>query len=110
MSGVHRVAQALTRALADLVDEVDLLALAPRAPALTDLPVPLVHGRLGGQAWEQLELPRTRGDRLLLSPCNTGPLAVSDQVVLIHDAQPWLQPGAYSPAFRAWYHLLLPKL
>lgn len=110
MSGVDRVAQELTRALAALGDEVDLQAFAPRPPALAELPVPLTHGRLGGQAWEQLELPRARGDRLLFSPCNTGPLAVRNQVLLIHDAQPWLQPEAYSLAFRAWYYLLLPKL
>jgi glycosyltransferase involved in cell wall biosynthesis len=110
MSGVDRAAQELSRALMAMGDEVDLRAFAPKAPALAELPVSLTHGRLGGQAWEQLELPRARGDRLLFSPCNTGPLAVRDQVVLIHDAQPWLQPQAYSPAFRAWYRLLLPKL
>ena len=70
----------------------------------------MVHGRLDGQAWEQFELPMARGGKLLFSPCNIGPLAVRDQVVLIHDAQPWLQPEAYSPAFRAWYRMLLPQL
>ena len=110
LSGVDRVAQELTRALAELGDEVELRGLAPKGVAMAELPVTLNHGRLGGQAWEQLELPWARGDGLLFSPCNTGPLAVRDQVVLIHDAQPWLQPGAYSRAFRAWYYLLLPKL
>lgn len=110
LSGVDRVAQELTRALVALGDEVDIVALAPRAPLLAELPVPITHGRLKGQAWEQLELPAARGDRLLFSPCNTGPVTVRDQVVLIHDAQPWLQPEAYSPAFRAWYRLMLPRL
>lgn len=110
LSGVDRVAQELTRALVALGDEVELRAFAPKSPVFAELPLPIVHGRLGGQAWEQLELPVARGGDLLLSPCNTGPLAVREQVVLIHDAQPWLQPEAYSPAFRAWYRLLLPQL
>ncbi|MFC4440900.1 glycosyltransferase family 4 protein [Caulobacter henricii] len=91
-------------------DEVEVSAFAPKARALAELPIPMVHGHLGGQVWEQFELPSMRGDRCLFSPCNTGPMAVRDQVVLIHDAQPWLQPEAYSPAFRAWYRFLLPQL
>lgn len=110
LSGVDRVAQELTRALIALEDEVELRAFAPKAPAFAEFPLPIVHGQLGGQAWEQLELPAARCADLLFSPCNTGPLAVREQVVLIHDAQPWLQPEAYSPAFRAWYRLLLPRL
>lgn len=110
LSGVDRVAQELTRALVELGDAVEIRAFAPKAAVFAELPVPIVHGRLGGQAWEQLELPIARGGELLFSPCNTGPLAVRDQLVLIHDAQPWLQPEAYSPAFRAWYRLLLPQL
>jgi glycosyltransferase involved in cell wall biosynthesis len=110
LSGVDRVAHELTRALVALSDDVEIFAFAPKAKALCELPVPILHGRFVGQAWEQLELPFKRGDRWLFSPCNTGPVAVRDQVVLIHDAQPWLQPEAYSPAFRAWYHFLLPQL
>ena len=110
LSGVDRVAEELTRALYALSDQVEISALAPKAAALTDLPVPIKHGRLAGQAWEQLELPLATRDRCLLSLCNTGPLTVRDQVVLVHDAQPWLQPQAYSPAFRTWYHLMLPLL
>ena len=110
MSGVDRVALELTRAVLALGDGVDIVGLAPNRPLLTDLPVSIARGRLKGQAWEQLELPWARGDRLLFSPCNTGPMMVRDQAVLIHDAQPWLQPEAYSLAFRAWYRLLLPRL
>lgn len=110
LSGVDRVAQELTRALAAFGDEVDIVGLAPKAPLVTELTVPITHGRLKGQVWEQLELPGAQGDRLLFSPCNIGPVTVRNQVVLIHDAQPWLLPEAYSPAFRAWYRLLLPRL
>lgn len=110
LSGVDRVAQEMTRALVALGGDIEVSAKLPRVQALVDLPIPAVHGGLNGHAWEQLELPTKLGDRWLFSPCNTGPLAVRNQVVLMHDAQTWSQPETYSPAFRAWYRVLLPLL
>lgn len=63
-----------------------------------------------GHFWEQCVLPlRCRGG-LLFSPSNTGPLAVSNQVVTMHDMAPLDHPEWLSPAFVAWYGFLMPRL
>ena len=63
-----------------------------------------------GHRWEQASLPlRCRGG-LLWSPCNTGPLAVSRQVVTIHDATFADTPECFGRAFAAWYGWLIPRL
>ena len=63
-------------------------------------------GRLTGHAWEQCELPLATRGRPLVNLCNTAPLALTRQVVVIHDAGVFDIPQAYQPAFRAWYRLL----
>jgi glycosyltransferase involved in cell wall biosynthesis len=63
-----------------------------------------------GHLWEQLYLPAASRGRLLWSPNNTGPIAVSRQVCTIHDIIPIDRPDWFSPRFSAWYQWLLPKL
>ncbi len=64
-----------------------------------------------GHAWEQMVLPSmlVKGD-LLWSPTNSGPLAVRDQVVTIHDLSFWDHPEWFEPTFAAWYRFLVPRL
>jgi glycosyltransferase involved in cell wall biosynthesis len=68
-----------------------------------------LHG-LKGHAWEQLVLPRKVRGRLLWSPSNTGPLAVSRQVVTIHDLAFLDVPATQADRFRRWYAFLVPRL
>ncbi len=64
-----------------------------------------------GHAWEQCVLPRRiEKESTLFSPCNTGPLSVRDQLVVIHDAAVWDHPEAFSRQFGALYRQLLPAL
>lgn len=66
---------------------------------------------LRGHWWEQWNLPRSvRDDSVLFSPCNTGPLAVKKQLVVIHDAAVWDCPEAFSKQFGTLYRQLLPRL
>jgi glycosyltransferase involved in cell wall biosynthesis len=65
---------------------------------------------LKGHWWEQVALPRKGGDRPLWSPCNTGPLLVSNQIVTIHDAVTFDHPEWFSRSFVSVYRMLLPKL
>lgn len=66
---------------------------------------------LEGHLWEQFLLPTYLGkDQYLWSPANTGPLAVSRQVVTIHDLSVLDHPEWFNPNFRLWYMLLLPRL
>ena len=68
-------------------------------------------GARGGQAWEQIDLPRAlRGD-FLLNLGNTAPvLAGARQAVVIHDAGAFDTPDSYSFAFRTWYRLMQKRL
>jgi glycosyltransferase involved in cell wall biosynthesis len=55
-------------------------------------------------------LPSAVGKRLLWSPNNTGPLAVTRQVCTIHDLIPLDRPEWFSRRFASWYAWLLPRL
>jgi glycosyltransferase involved in cell wall biosynthesis len=68
-------------------------------------------GTRGGQAWEQVDLPRAlRGD-FLVNLGNTAPLlAGARQAVVIHDAGAFDTPESYSLAFRTWYRVLQKRL
>jgi glycosyltransferase involved in cell wall biosynthesis len=56
-------------------------------------------------------LPVTaRRARLLLSPANVAPLAHPGNVVVIHDAAPFREPGWYGRVYGAWHRALIPRL
>lgn len=64
-----------------------------------------------GHAWEQFALPgQVARQSLLWSPANTGPLAVSNQVLTVHDLSPLEHPEWFKPSFAVWYSLFLPVL
>lgn len=118
VSGVERTAHnlitAITHALTQDGRPFRIRHYVPaRATVMTPAPSggEIVRtGRLNGHAWEQLELPRLRHERLLFSPCNTGPIVASGHIVTVHDAQIFTMPQSYSVAFRGWYRVLLPAL
>lgn len=118
VTGVQRFAAEVTLAL-------DALAAEGAAPPIRLLrpmggaPAPFRHlaeerfGRLQGQGWEQLELPRRARGAVLVNLGNTAPLlAGRQQAVVIHDAGVFDTPETYPLAFRAWYrtlHMALPR-
>jgi len=64
-------------------------------------------GRVGGPIWTQCVLPfLSRG--ILLSLGNIGPIVSSSQIICMHDANAYLVPESYSPAFRLYYRSVLP--
>jgi glycosyltransferase involved in cell wall biosynthesis len=65
---------------------------------------------LRGHIWEQFILPFRINKNLLWSPSNTGPLAVTRQVLTIHDVVPLDHPEWLNWKFAAWYRFLLPRL
>lgn len=120
-TGVHRVAQELGNALADLMAEghpaargLSLELLVPRDGAVGARRMRVPARTLGPFrhiAWEQLTLPlRHGGGGTLLNLCNVGPVLARDAVTMIHDVQVLLTPGSYGAGFRAWYRLLQPAI
>lgn len=116
MTGVQRFAT-------EIVAAADALALRGEWPAARLLhPAgaraaglhalqPEAVGRRGGQAWEQIDLPRAARGDLLINLGNTAPiLAGARQAVVIHDAGAFDTPESYSFAFRTWYRLLQKRL
>jgi glycosyltransferase involved in cell wall biosynthesis len=117
LEGVQRSALELVRTLDTMMADGridtgrwDVTILVPprgvtSAPELQRIGVRPV-GRAGGHAWEQLELPFHARTGLLVSFCNTAPLAARRQVVTLHDAAVFAAPGGYSRAFRTWYRTM----
>ena len=95
VTGVQRYAWEITRRLGDRV--------------ITIVPQRFGKGILG-HAWEQARLPYLSRGSLLWSPCGSGPLSVSRQVVTIHDLAPLLHPEWFTLAYAGWYRWLIPRL
>ena len=120
VTGVERFATEVVRVLDQLVAErhtavagVQISIVMPSnvAPRERFDALPMRHTGFGrGQFWEQVSLPAATVGQLLLSLCNTGPIAKSDHWVVVHDAAPRAAPSGYGAAFRAWYSLLQPAL
>ena len=117
-TGVQRVAlnliQAMDRLLAERrCGDGDWTLCAPSgAQQQIGLSAMAFRGEslLKGQAWEQFELPVAAGGAELINLCNAGPIMAASALTMIHDAQVYLAPESYSPAFRRWYRLALPRL
>jgi glycosyltransferase involved in cell wall biosynthesis len=83
--------------------------LRPERYAVIRPPAALAHR--AGQAWEQLALPlAARRSELLISPANLAPLAGPGNVVVIHDAAPFHDPGWQGRAYRSWQRALVPRI
>lgn len=113
LTGVQRYARNVVAALdAHLAASGrKAVLIAPKgADAIALQALDTIHGgRLGGHAWEQLELPRLWPGRLL-NLCNTAPALKRDQVVCIHDANVFTAPESYGRGFRTAYKALQPLL
>lgn len=103
--GVQRFARELTARLLLRGDTTLLLPRGARPPA--DAPRgDVVRGRLGGHAWEQLELPwqahRLRCDAVL-HVSGTAPVWGGPHVVALHDVLPLTNPEWFSRPFVLWF-------
>lgn len=88
----------------------EVLAAWPgESPVRIDPPSRAVRG-FRGHAWEQLVLPARVGRDLLWSPVHSGPLAVANQVVTVHDLVPLDHPEWLNRGFARWYGFMLPRL
>ena len=106
-TGVQRVAHALTSELLGRDFGVKVRVAVPKG-ALDPWGQHAQVAKLKGVPWEQLELPLIAGKDLLLNLCNVAPVVRRGDIVMIHDAQAFISPKSYSPAFRTYYQTLLP--
>lgn len=103
-SGVQRVADALVRGLCDRAEVTLQVPRGCPVPGEVARRARVRAGRLGGQAWEQLELPLRRGGGVVaVDPANAGPAWGGRRVLVLHDVLPLSHPAAYAPGFRRWF-------
>src|SRR5438874_12013132 len=88
LSGMQRYARQVTKRL-----EGTVRVCAPERP---------LRGGIG-HTWEQVILPCIAGSRLLRSPCSSGPLVASSQVLTLHDTSTLECPECVHPMFARFY-------
>ncbi|MBK7182836.1 MAG: glycosyltransferase family 4 protein [Bacteroidetes bacterium] len=110
-SGVQNFALGITEALLKLEPTIQVILPSTKEK------VPLQSKQIGvfkGFLWEQISLPMylfKNKDSLLINLSNSAPLFCKNQVVTIHDLA-FEKEGKnwFTPSFRAWYQILIPKL
>lgn len=96
ITGVDRYASEVLRCLGGRVQ-----VIRPSRP-LTGFP---------GHFWEQVVLPFLVQEKgLLWSPANSGPMAISRQVLTVHDISPLEHPEWFTPTYSLWYRWMLPMM
>lgn len=118
LTGVQRYAAEIVKAMDGLLTSGEVSAslrnaewtvLAPvdasETLALNEIRIRNV-GRLGGHAWDQLDLARAAAGGRLISLANSGPVLHSDQLVVIHDAQVFRRPDFFNWRYLAVHRTL----
>ena len=115
ISGVQRFAEQISLSLARL--RGDVCFVAPPGPLPREEVARRLHveriGRNRGHLWEQVDLPLwllRNGRPLLVSLCNTAPLAYGPQLATHHDIAYVRHPESFSWRFRALYRTLTPLM
>lgn len=67
----------------------------------------LSRGFFSGHLWEQLELPVQARDNFVLNLCNTAPVMMRDQLVVLHDIAFVATPQNFGLRFRLWYRAMV---
>lgn len=65
---------------------------------------------VAGHLWEQYWLRQQSKGGLLVNLCNTAPLFLENQVVMVHDAATLDHPEWFSAKFAAWYRFMIPNI
>lgn len=115
ITGVQRYACDMTKEIIKAAGCENIRLLSPSNGNFeyAGVPVHTSRGYMKGHIWEQFALPlalKSIKADILWSPGNTGPLAVTDQVVVIHDVGVFTNPDSYNSNFVRWYRMLLPRL
>jgi len=111
-TGVQRFAREIIRASAtqNLLTPSNATLLAPHSPDIESSFFGLSVRQIGkhqGHLWEQVDLPRAAGDDFTVNFCNTAPIALRRQMVVLHDASVAANPQNFTFAFRTWYKMMI---
>lgn len=120
-TGVQRVAREIIGAVSTLIDAeklnspIEITICRPPAPGFS---AKAKRNRLNAAfskifsdiIWEQFRLYFFARRSILVNLCNVGPVFHRRSVTMIHDAQVYITPQSYAPAFRLWYRWLQPRL
>ncbi|MFB9268753.1 glycosyltransferase family 4 protein [Bradyrhizobium erythrophlei] len=118
LTGVQRYAAEIVKAMdgllasgqvSDTLSAAEWTVLAPpdasETLALKQIKV-RATGRLGGHAWDQVDLARAASGGRLISLANSGPVLHSDHIVVIHDAQVFRRPDFFNWRYLAVHRTL----
>jgi len=113
-SGVQRVATRLVLALDEQVQSGQCVLLCPPTaapPRMRNIEVRPLGGRqLPLTVWEQIVLPWTARQGLLLNLSGSAPAFSRRHVTFMHDAAVFDYPDAYTRTFTDWYRFLYRRL
>jgi glycosyltransferase involved in cell wall biosynthesis len=113
ISGVQQFAHEICK---ELMHFSEITILVPANSPLIDHDfnsVILPIGRFKGHIWEQIDLAlfmKKNKDAILLNLCNTAPLALSKQMITLHDLAFAMNPKWFHPVFSLAYNFMVPKL
>lgn len=69
------------------------------------------YNKLGHHFWEQMLLPfKLKGDTVLWSPTNTGPIYANNHVITLHDVCSFVHPEWFSHSYVRWRRMLTPRI
>jgi glycosyltransferase involved in cell wall biosynthesis len=94
------------------IGRVNITLFVPAGVEAGELPgeARVVHGRLRGHAWEQLELPgAAAGCDITLHLSGTAPVRGGPAALVVHDVLPLMHPQFFSRRFAAWYRAVLSR-
>ena len=119
-SGMQRVAEELLTALDDLISsdpellgEMKLIGLEPKGQARPTDWVNIERrkvGSVGGHLWEQMVLPVAARGGLLVSLGGAGPILHPAQIVLLADANVFVNPAFFSKRYVLLHRNLRPLI
>ncbi|WP_080059047.1 glycosyltransferase family 4 protein [Spirosoma aerolatum] len=114
ITGVQRFAIELSKALKAI--DISIRFIAPRNVIHREVASLLEVETIGtytGHLWEQIELPlllKQRRNHLLVNLCNTAPVILKNNIVVVHDISFMHHPEWYSKKFATTYQLFIPYI
>lgn len=106
-TGLHRVGRSLIDASRRTGLPLEVIAPSGTRDVRVDRTTWAPPGRAGEHLWEQFILPAVARPRPLLSLTNTAPLRYGENVMMVHDLAPYVNPAWFTRQGRLYGRLML---